>query len=154
MSLASLSALGETINLMTLGGLALAVGILVDDATVAIENIHRHMAPGKPLEQAILTARRKSRCRRLSPRCASALCFVPMFFLAGVARYLFVPLAEAVVFAMLASYVLSRTLVPTLVMWFYRTRVPRHVRRSRRRKRRRVWCGRSWRFQDRFETWL
>jgi len=119
-SLAILSALGETINLMTLGGLALAVGILVDDATVAIENIHRHMADGKPLEPAILDGAQQIAL----PAFVSTLCicivFVPMFFLAGVARYLFVPLAEAVVFAMLASYVLSRTLVPTLVMWFYR----------------------------------
>lgn len=119
-SIAILSALGETINLMTLGGLALAVGILVDDATVAIENIHRHMADGKPLENAILIGAEEIAL----PAFVSTLCicivFVPMFFLTGVARYLFVPLAEAVVFAMLASYVLSRTLVPTLVMWFYR----------------------------------
>ena len=119
-SLATLSALGETINLMTLGGLALAVGILVDDATVAIENIHRHMASGQPLTDAILVGAQEI----AMPAFVSTLCicivFVPMFFLAGVARFLFVPLAEAVVFAMLASYVLSRTLVPTLVMWFYR----------------------------------
>jgi CzcA family heavy metal efflux pump len=119
-SLAILSALGETINLMTLGGLALAVGILVDDATVAIENIHRHMASGKVLEAAILDGAQEIAL----PAFVSTLCicivFVPMFFLAGVARHLFVPLAEAVVFAMLASYILSRTLVPTLVMWFYR----------------------------------
>ena len=119
-SIASLSALGETINLMTLGGLALAVGILVDDATVAIENIHHHMASGKALEESILTGAQEIAL----PAFVSTLCicivFVPMFFLAGVARYLFVPLAEAVVFAMLASYVISRTLVPTLVMWFYR----------------------------------
>jgi len=119
-SLAILSALGETVNLMTLGGLALAVGILVDDATVAIENIHRHMATGEPLENAILIGAQEI----TMPAFVSTLCicivFVPMFFLTGVARYLFVPLAEAVVFAMLASYVISRTLVPTLVMWFYR----------------------------------
>ena len=119
-SIATLSALGETINLMTLGGLALAVGILVDDATVAIENIHRHMAAGEKLEDAILVGSQEIAL----PAFVSTLCicivFVPMFFLTGVARYLFVPLAEAVVFAMLASYVLSRTLVPTLVMWFYR----------------------------------
>jgi multidrug efflux pump subunit AcrB len=119
-SIAILSALGETINLMTLGGLALAVGILVDDATVAIENIHRHMASGKALEDAILDGAQEI----AMPAFVSTLCicivFVPMFFLTGVAHYLFVPLAEAVVFAMLASYVLSRTLVPTLVMWFYR----------------------------------
>lgn len=119
-SLAALSALGQTINLMTLGGLALAVGILVDDATVEIENVHRQMALGKPLEQAILDGAQEIAL----PAFVSALCicivFVPMFFLTGVARYLFVPLAQAVVFAMLASYLLSRTLIPTLVMWFYR----------------------------------
>lgn len=119
-SIAILSALGGTINLMTLGGLALAVGILVDDATVAIENIHRHMAAGEELENAILMGSQEIAL----PAFVSTLCicivFVPMFFLTGVARYLFVPLAEAVVFAMLASYVISRTLVPTLVMWFYR----------------------------------
>ncbi|MDD3288331.1 MAG: efflux RND transporter permease subunit [Alphaproteobacteria bacterium] len=119
-SLAVLSALGETINLMTLGGLALAVGILVDDATVEIENVHRQMALGKPNVQAILDGAQEIAL----PAFVSTLCicivFVPMFFLSGVARYLFVPLAEAVVFAMLASYVLSRTLIPTLVMWFYR----------------------------------
>jgi multidrug efflux pump subunit AcrB len=119
-SLAVLSALGETINLMTLGGLALAVGILVDDATVTIENIHVQMAQGKPNIQAILDGAQEI----AMPAFVSTLCicivFVPMFFLTGVARHLFVPLAEAVVFAMLASYALSRTLVPTLVMWFYR----------------------------------
>ena len=119
-SIAVLSALGETINLMTLGGLALAVGILVDDATVEIENVHRQMASGKPLEEAILAGAQEIAL----PAFVSTLCicivFVPMFFLQGVARYLFVPLAEAVVFAMLASYVLSRTLIPTLVMYFYR----------------------------------
>ena len=122
-SLACLSALGETINLMTLGGLALAVGILVDDATVELENVHRQMALGKPVVQAILDGAQEIAL----PAFVSTLCicivFVPMFFLAGVARYLFVPLAEAVVFAMLASYALSRTLVPTLVMWFYRHHV-------------------------------
>ena len=119
-SLIALSALGETINLMTLGGLALAVGILVDDATVEIENVHRQMAMGKPLITAILAGAQEIAL----PAFVSTLCicivFVPMFFLTGVARFLFVPLAEAVVFAMLASYVLSRTLIPTLVMWFYR----------------------------------
>jgi len=118
-SLAILSALGETINLMTLGGLALAVGILVDDATVEIENCHRQMALGKPPLQAILDSAQEIAL----PAFVSTLCicivFVPMFFLSGVARYLFLPLAEAVVFAMLASYALTRTLVPTLLMWFY-----------------------------------
>ena len=119
-SLALLSAIGETINLMTLGGLALAIGILVDDATVTIENIHCQMALGKPTNQAILDGAQEIAL----PAFVSTLCicivFVPMFFLTGVARYLFVPLAEAVVFAMLASYALSRTLIPTLVMWFYK----------------------------------
>ncbi len=125
-SLAILSAIGETINLMSLGGLALAVGILVDDATVEIENIHRQMGFGKPLTQAILDGAQEIAL----PAFVSTLCicivFVPMFFLAGVARHLFVPFAEAVVFAMLASYVISRTLIPTLVMWFYRNARP-HV---------------------------
>lgn len=119
-SIAVLSALGETLNLMTLGGLALAVGILVDDATVEIENVHRHMAMGKPTVQAILDGAQEIAL----PAFVSTLCicivFVPMFFLTGTAPYLFVPLAKAVVFAVLASYILSRTLVPTLVMWFYR----------------------------------
>src|SRR5712691_7514330 len=119
-SILCLSALGQTINLMTLGGLALAVGILVDDATVEIENVHRQMGLGKPVHQAILDGAQEIAL----PAFVSTLCicivFVPMFFLAGVARYLFLPLAEAVVFAMLASYALTRTLVPTLVMWFYR----------------------------------
>jgi multidrug efflux pump subunit AcrB len=119
-SIAILSALGETINLMTLGGLALAVGILVDDATVAIENIHRHMASGKALNDAILDGAQEIAMPAFVTTLCICIVFVPMFFLTGVAHYLFVPLAEAVVFAMLASYVLSRTLVPTLVMWFYR----------------------------------
>lgn len=119
-SLIVLSALGETINIMTLGGLALAVGILVDDATVTIENIERHLHLGTDLHDAILEGAGEIAV----PAFVSTLCicivFVPMFFLTGVARYLFVPLAEAVVFAMLASYVLSRTLVPTLAMLLFR----------------------------------
>ena len=119
-SVAILSALGETINLMTLGGLALAVGILVDDATVEIENVHRQMAMGKPLTQAILDGAEEIALPALVSTLCICIVFVPMFFLSGVARYLFVPLAEAVVFAMLASYVLSRTIIPTMVQWFYR----------------------------------
>ena len=119
-SLAALSALGETINLMTLGGLALAVGILVDDATVEIENVHRQMALGKPLIQAILDGAQEIALPAFVSTLSICVVFVPMFLLTGVARFLFVPLAEAVVFAMLASYLLSRTLIPTLVMWFYR----------------------------------
>jgi CzcA family heavy metal efflux pump len=115
-----LGAIGQTFNLMTLGGLALAVGILVDDATVEIENIDRNLAQGKELKTAILDGASQIAV----PAFVSTLCicivFVPMFFLTGVARFLFVPLAEAVVFAMLASYMLSRTLVPTLVMYLLR----------------------------------
>jgi multidrug efflux pump subunit AcrB len=115
-SILALYALGETINIMTLGGLALAVGILVDDATVTIENIERHVHLGSDLHRAIFDGAAEIAV----PAFVSTLCicivFVPMFFLTGVARYLFTPLAEAVVFAMLASYLLSRTLVPTLFM--------------------------------------
>jgi multidrug efflux pump subunit AcrB len=119
-SIIALGALGETINLMTLGGLALAVGILVDDATVEIENVHRHMARGKPTLQAILDGAQEIALPAFVSTLSISIVFVPMFFLTGVARYLFVPLAEAVVFAMLTSYVLSRTLVPTMVKWFYK----------------------------------
>jgi CzcA family heavy metal efflux pump len=107
---------GETLNLMTLGGLALAVGILVDDATVTIENIERHIHLGSDLHKAILDGAGEIALPALVSTLCICIVFVPMFFLSGVARYLFAPLAEAVVFAMLASYVLSRTLVPTLVM--------------------------------------
>ncbi|HEX4485658.1 MAG TPA: efflux RND transporter permease subunit, partial [Terriglobales bacterium] len=112
-----LSALGETFNIMTLGGLALAVGILVDDATVEIENIERNLGMGKELKQAILDGAQQIAVPALVSTLAICIVFVPMFFLTGVARYLFVPLAEAVVFAMMASYLLSRTLIPTLVMY-------------------------------------
>ena len=116
-SILCLSALGETINIMTLGGLALAVGILVDDATVEIENINRNLAMGKETVQAILDGAQQIAV----PAFVSTLCicivFIPMFFLSGVAKFLFVPLAEAVSFAMLASYMWSRTIVPTLAMY-------------------------------------
>jgi multidrug efflux pump subunit AcrB len=115
-SLLALNALGQTINIMTLGGLALAVGILVDDATVTIENIERHLHMGTRLHDAILEGAGEIAVPALVSTLCICIVFVPMFFLTGVARYLFVPLAEAVVFAMLASYVLSRTLVPTLAM--------------------------------------
>jgi CzcA family heavy metal efflux pump len=119
-SIIALAAIGETLNIMTLGGLALAVGILVDDATVEIENIERNLAMGKEMRQAILDGAQQIAV----PAFVSTLCicivFVPMFFLTGVARFLFVPLAEAVSFAMLASYLLSRTLIPTLVMYIMR----------------------------------
>ncbi|MGB7354121.1 MAG: efflux RND transporter permease subunit [Acidobacteriaceae bacterium] len=124
-----LSFLGQTINIMTLGGLALAVGILVDDATVTIENIERYLEEGLPLETAIL----EGAAQIAVPALVSTLCicivFLPMFLLGGVARYLFVPLAEAVVFAMIASYILSRTLVPTLAMYLLRAKD--HSRLSR-----------------------
>ena len=149
-SLAVLSALGETINLMTLGGLALAVGVLVDDATVEIENVHRQMDMGKPLEQAILDGAQEIAL----PAFVSTLCicivFVPIFFLTGVARHLFLPLAEAVVFAMMASYILSRTLIPTMVLWFYRNVDIAHLHPKDQPQ------GKPWgiftRIQDVFET--
>jgi CzcA family heavy metal efflux pump len=115
-----LSALGETINIMTLGGLALAVGILVDDATVEIENIERNLAMGKEMKQAILDGASQIAVPALVSTLCICIVFVPMFFLAGVARFLFVPMAEAVSFAMLASYLLSRTLIPTMVMYIMR----------------------------------
>jgi len=115
-SVVLLHAVGETINIMTLGGLALAVGILVDDATVTIENIERHVHMGTELYQAILEGAGEIAIPALVSTLCICIVFVPMFFLEGVAKFLFVPLAEAVVFAMLASYVLSRTLVPTLAL--------------------------------------
>jgi CzcA family heavy metal efflux pump len=123
-SLICLSALGETINLMTLGGLALAVGVLVDDATVAIENINWHLEQGKEVEQAILDGAQQIAVPALVATLAICIVFVPMFYLTGVSRFLFVPMAEAVVFAMLASYVLSRTLVPTLAKYWLRAHAP------------------------------
>ncbi len=121
-SILVLSALGETINIMTLGGLALAVGILVDDATVTIENIERYLEEGHSLRDAILEGAAQISVPALVSTICICIVFLPMFFLGGVARYLFVPLAEAVVFAMLASYVLSRTLVPTLAMFLLRAK--------------------------------
>src|SRR6201994_4907914 len=119
-SIVVLSILGETINIMTLGGMALAVGILVDDATVEIENIHRNMAEGGTMQECILNGA----AQIAVPAFVSTLCicivFVPIFFLSGTAKYLFVPLAEAVVFAMLASYLLSRTVVPTMAKYLLR----------------------------------
>ncbi len=119
-SIITLSALGETINIMTLGGLALAVGILVDDATVEIENINRNIALGKEIEHAILDGAAQIAVPAFVSTLAICIVFVPMFFLSGVARYLFVPLAEAVSFAMLASYLLSRTVVPTMAKYLLR----------------------------------
>ena len=123
-SVAVLSALGETLNIMTLGGLALAVGILVDEATVTIENINYHLEQGKDVETAILDGADQI----ATPAFVSMLCicivFVPMFFLEGVAKFLFVPMAEAVVFAMVASFILSRTLVPTMAKYLLKPHQP------------------------------
>jgi multidrug efflux pump subunit AcrB len=123
-SIIILGLMGETINIMTLGGLALAVGILVDDATVEIENTTRYLEEGLPLREAIL----EGAAQIAVPALVSTLCicivFMPMFFLSGVSRYLFVPLAEAVCFAMLASYILSRTLVPTMALYLLKVHDP------------------------------
>ena len=123
-ALIGLAAFGETLNIMTLGGLALAVGILVDDATVTIENINWHLEQGKDVETAIMDGARQI----VTPAFVSLLCicivFVPMFFLQGVARFLFVPMAEAVMFAMICSFVLSRTVVPTMSKYLLRPHAP------------------------------
>jgi CzcA family heavy metal efflux pump len=130
-SLTCLSFLGETINIMTLGGLALAVGILVDDATVTIENMNWHLERGEEVEAAILNGAHEIALPALVSTLAICIVFVPMFMLAGIARYLFVPLAEAVVFAMLASYLLSRTLVPTLAKYWLKRHAPDAPDRAR-----------------------
>jgi multidrug efflux pump subunit AcrB len=135
-SIICLSALGETINIMTLGGLALAVGILVDDATVTIENINYHLEQGKDVEAAILTGAQQIALPALVSTLAICIVFVPMFMLAGIAKFLFVPLAEAVVFAMLASYGLSRTLVPTLANYWLKKHEPHDEVRPRNRMQR------------------
>jgi multidrug efflux pump subunit AcrB len=123
-SIAALSVLGETLNIMTLGGLALAVGILVDDATVTIENINWHLEQGKEVEASIMDGA----AQIVTPAFVSLLCicivFVPMFFLEGVARFLFVPMAEAVMSAMICSFILSRTLVPTMANYLLRRHAP------------------------------
>ena len=140
-SIACLAALGETINIMTLGGLALAVGILVDDATVTIENINFNLEQGKEVEQAILDGAHQIALPALVSTLSICIVFVPMFQLAGIAKYLFIPLAEAVVFAMLASYLLSRTLIPTLAKFWLKKKDE-----SRQEKK-----GALGRFQEGFE---
>jgi multidrug efflux pump subunit AcrB len=130
-SIICLSALGETINIMTLGGLALAVGILVDDATVTIENINWHLEQGKDVETAILDGANQIAVPALVSTLAICIVFIPMFLLSGIAKFLFVPLAEAVVFAMLASYLLSRTLVPTLARYWLKAHDPHGEHRPR-----------------------
>ena len=119
-SLSILSLLGYTLNVMTLGGLALAVGILVDDATVELENIHRNLAQGKPVQRAILDGAQQIAIPAFVSTLAICIVFVSVVFLTGPAKYLFTPLALAVVFAMLASYLLSRTLVPVMVKYLIR----------------------------------
>jgi multidrug efflux pump subunit AcrB len=156
-SLIILDALGETINLMTLGGLALAVGILVDDATVTIENINRHLEEGQEVEPAILKGSFEITIPALVSTLAICIVFVPMFLLSGVARYLFVPLAEAVVFAMLTSYVLSRTLVPTLAKYWLRTAAEEHAAAENPGFLRRFQRGFEARFErvrDRYQSFL
>jgi multidrug efflux pump subunit AcrB len=146
-SIMALSALGETINIMTLGGLALAVGILVDDATVAIESINTHLEKGEDVESAILNGAREIAVPAFVATLCICIVFVPMFFLNGVARYLFVPLAEAICFAMLASYVLSRTLIPTLAKYWLRMHGG-HVQEQRSPN---PFVGLQQGFQSRFE---
>ncbi len=131
-SLCALYALHETVNIMTLGGLALAVGILVDDATVEIENINRNLEAGKEIEQAILDGAAQIATPALVSTLSICIVFVPMFLLSGVARYLFVPLAEAVVFAMLASYLLSRTVVPTMARYLLKERDDAEIARKKK----------------------
>jgi multidrug efflux pump subunit AcrB len=144
-SVMALSFLGQTINIMTLGGLALAVDILVDDATVTIENMERYLRERHGPRDSILNGASQIAVLALVSTLCICIVFVPMFLLGGVARYLFVPLAEAVVFAMLASYVLSRTLVPTMAMYLLRAK-PHDARRSRNPL---VWFQRG--FERRFE---
>ena len=146
-SLIVMSALGQTINIMTLGGLALAVGILVDDATVEVENINRNLDQGKEITQAILDGASQIAVPALVSTFAICIVFVPMFFLKGVPRYLFAPLAEAVVFAMLASYLLSRTLVPTMAR-FLLVEQTEEERREKTKNSRSVFV----RMQERFEV--
>jgi len=127
-SLIIMGAMGQTINVMTLGGLALAVGILVDDATVEIENTHRNMAMRKPLVRAVLDGAQQIAAPAFVSTLSICIVFVPVLLLTGAAKYLFTPLAEAVVFAMMASYFLSRTLIPTMVHYMLRPEVKLYAR--------------------------
>jgi multidrug efflux pump subunit AcrB len=139
-----LDAIGQTINLMTLGGLALAVGILVDDATVTIENINRYLEEGQEVEAAIVVGAQQILLPAFVSTLSICIVFVPMFLLSGVARYLFVPMGEAVVFAMLISFVLSRTLVLTLAKYWLRTAAQEHAAAHK--------AGALKRMQQRFEA--
>jgi CzcA family heavy metal efflux pump len=151
-----LTALGESINTMTLGGMALAVGILVDDATVEIENVHRNMAMKKPLTRAILDGAQQIALPTFVSTLVISIVFVPVLLLTGAARYLFTPLALAVVFAMLASYFLSRTLVPTMVHYLLGPEVPIYASEESAHGKRRAALGWIWRvhfaFNDYFEA--
>src|SRR6201999_1956852 len=145
-SIIVLSLIGQTINIMTLGGLALAVGILVDDATVEVENINRNREeePDKPLDEVILDSAMQIATPAFVSTLSICIVFAPMFLLSGVARYLFLPLAEAVVFAMLASYFLSRTIVPTMAKYLLRSQKPEATGAQS--------CNPLVRMQQRFET--
>ncbi|WP_321784106.1 efflux RND transporter permease subunit [Paraburkholderia sp. J94] len=144
-SILALSALGQTINIMTLGGLALAVGILVDDATVAIENITHHLENGEPLYDAILNGSGEIAVPTFVSTLSICIVFAPMFLLTGVAHYLFVPMAEAVIFAMCASYFFSRTVVPTLALYLLKQRAPGKTRAN-------AFVARVTQFQAAFEA--
>jgi len=147
-SLLTFTSLGETINMMTLGGLALAVGILVDDATVEVENTNRLLPEGRSLRETILTSASQIATPALVASLAICIVFVPIMFLRGIPGFLFRPLAEAVAFAMLASYLLSRTLVPTMMFYFYRAERLLEAKRSKDPRRR---PGIFKRFHQRFE---
>jgi multidrug efflux pump subunit AcrB len=147
-SLLTFTSLGETINMMTLGGLALAVGILVDDATVEVENTNRLLPEGKSLRETILNSASQIATPALVASLAICIVFVPIMFLRGIPGFLFRPLAEAVAFAMLASYLLSRTLVPTMMFYFYRAERRSEAKRSKDQQRR---PGAFRRFHQRFE---
>jgi len=150
-SLIVLSELGQTINIMTLGGLALAVGILVDDATVAIENINWHLEKGKEVKQAILDGADQIAIPALVSTLCICIVFIPMFYLQGVAHYLFIPLAEAVIFAMLFSYFLSRTLVPTLAMYWLKPHAHTHSEDNEKKKNKNPFTRWQRKFEASFE---
>jgi CzcA family heavy metal efflux pump len=151
-SLAVLYALGQTINVMTLGGLALAVGILVDDATVEIENTHRNMTEKKPLVRAILDSAQQVAAPAFVSTLAICMVFTPVVLLSGAARYLFTPLAMAVVFAMLASYFLSRTLVPTMMHFLLEKELPLYQDPdAAKQEEEESWL---WRWHSKFDRWF
>jgi len=150
-SIIVLSMLGQTINIMSLSGLALAVGILVDDATVEIENVHRNMGMGKPMIQSILDGAQQIATPAFVSTLSICIVFVPIFFLSGVTKFLFVPLAMAVIFAMLASYLLSRTLVPTMVRYLLSNEI--HIYQAME-KGEPVKLDVFWKIHKRFDTYF